>query len=432
MKSCMKVYVNKNMNVVTTRIRTRTRTKFVFTTASSFFIPAAAFCQSGIAGDISGLQSVLDNIYSQMLPLCSSLIGVGRGIAGFAATWYIAYRVWGHIAKAEPIDFYPLFRPFVIGFCILIFPSVIGLMNAVLQPTVTATTGMVSDSDAAITLLLAQKQQAVQNSDFYKMYVGPDGNGDREKWYEYTHPDDPTGANEGTFESIGNDIRFAMAKMSYNFRNAIKEFMSEVLQVLYEAAGLCVNTIRTFYLVVLAILGPLVFGFSVFDGLEFTLRTWLARYINVFLWLPVANIFGSIIGKIQQNMIQLDINQIQANGDTYFSSTDTAYLVFLIIGIIGYFTVPSVAKYIVHAGGNSPLLSRTTSLFNSAASATISTAGMVAEKGAALSGDLIRGGLTTHRGDAGKNEPGISGSNIESGGYMAGRLSGRTDRDKPV
>jgi len=99
--------------------------------------------------------------------------------------------------------------------------------------------------------------------------------------------------------------------------------MSEVLQVLYEAAALCINSIRTFYLIVLAILGPLVFGISVFDGLHHTLTAWIARYINIFLWLPVANIFGSIIGKIQQNMIQLDINQIQANGDTYFSSTDT-------------------------------------------------------------------------------------------------------------
>jgi conjugative transposon TraJ protein len=334
-------------------------------------IPDFIFAQTSV-DNIKGLQAVLDNIYDQMLPLCSSLIGVGQAIAGFAATWFIAVRVWRHIANAEPVDFFPLFRPFVIGFCIVIFPSVIGLINAVMQPTVTATSSMVSDSDAAIAQLLAQKEQAVENSDFYKMYVGPDGNGDREKWYAYTHPDDSTGANEGIFESIGNDIKFAMAKMSYNFRNAIKEAMSEALQLVYEAAALCINTLRTFNLILFAIIGPLVFGLSVFDGFHHTLRAWLARYINVFLWLPVANIFGSIIGKIQQNMIQLDINQIQANGDTFFSSTDTAYLIFLIIGIVGYFTVPSVANHIVHAGGGNALLYKTTRLFNSAVSSTVS------------------------------------------------------------
>ena len=392
--------------------------------------------QTGIAGDIKGLQSVLDTIYDQMLPLCSSLIGVGRGIAGFAATWYIAYRVWRHIANAEPIDFYPLFRPFVIGFCILVFPSVIALMNGVLQPTVTATNSMVTNSDAAIALLLAQKQQAVQNSDFFKMYVGPDGNGDRDKWYQYTHPDDPTGANEGVFESIGNDIKFAMAKMSYNFRNSIKEMMSEVLQVLYEAASLCINTIRTFYLIVLAILGPLVFGLSVFDGLHHTITVWIARYINIFLWLPVANIFGSIIGKIQQEMIKLDINQIQANGDTYFSSTDSGYLIFLIIGIIGYFTIPSVANYIVNAGGGNALLYKVSNIFSSSAKTVVSTA----STGMSVTTDMMSSGASIitdsfssqgSNGDYfGKSESSSADGTKSSEGFLANRIKGGTNNTK--
>ena len=78
-------------------------------------LPHFSFAQGGLAGEIGGLQQVLDGLYEEMLPLCSQLIGVGRGIAGFAATWYIASRVWGHISRAEPVDFYPLFRPFAIG-----------------------------------------------------------------------------------------------------------------------------------------------------------------------------------------------------------------------------------------------------------------------------------------------------------------------------
>jgi conjugative transposon TraJ protein len=90
--------------------------------------------------------------------------------------------------------------------------------------------------------------------------------------------------------------------------------------VFFEAASLCINTIRTFYLIVLAILGPLVFGIAVFDGFQHTLTVWIARYINIFLWLPVSNIFGSIIGKIQENMLKVDIAQVQNYGDTFFFS----------------------------------------------------------------------------------------------------------------
>jgi conjugative transposon TraJ protein len=311
---------------------------------------------------LTGLQATLEQVYSQMLPLCSQLIGAAQGIAGFAALWYIASRVWRSIAAAEPIDFYPLLRPFALGMAIMLFPTVIAVMNGVLQPVVSTTNSMVSDSNAAIQTLLQQKQQAEQKTNQYQMFVGADGEGSRESWYKYTHPDDPNDSKEGMFGTVGNDVKFAMAKAEYNFKNSIKEWMSQVLEVLYEAAALCINTIRTFQLIVLAILGPLVLGIAVFDGFQHTLTVWLARYINVFLWLPVANIFGSIIGKVQQNMLTIDIAQIQSTGDTFFSSVDIAYLIFLIIGIVGYFTVPTTANYIVHAGGGNTLVHKVNTL----------------------------------------------------------------------
>ena len=337
-------------------------------------IPCLLRAQSTVAEEINGLQSVLDSIYTEMLPLCGSLIGIGQGIAGFAAIWYIGVRVWRHIARAEPIDIFPLFRPFVLGFAIMIFPSVIDMINGALQPTVTATGSLVTNSNQAIADLLQQKQEAVERGDFYKMYIGPDGNGDRDQWYQYTHPDDTTASNEGVFEGLGDDIKFEMAKLGYNFRNGIREWISEILQILFEAAALCINTIRSFHLIILAILGPLVFGLAVFDGFQRSLTSWLARYIQIFLWLPVANLLGALIGLIEQQMIRLDINQVQSSGDTYFSQTDTGYLIFLIIGIAGYFTVPSIAGYIVEAGGSNSLLRKTNSWFGATAVAAISVA----------------------------------------------------------
>lgn len=336
----------------------------------------------GIADDMKGMHGVLEQLYDEMMPLCSRLIGVGQGLAGFAAMWYIASRMWRHLANAEPIDFYPLFRPFVLGFCVLIFPSVLGLINGVMKPTVTATAAMVEGSDKAIAVLLQKKQEAIKKTDAWQMYVGESGDGDRDRWYKYTH-DNEDPSKEGVFEGIGNSIRFAMSKASYNFRNSVKEFMSEVLRVLFEAASLCIDTLRTFQLVVLAILGPIVFGIAVFDGFQHTLTVWIARYINIFLWLPVANIFGSIIGKIQEKMLELDISQIGATGDTFFSRTDMGYLIFMIIGIVGYFTVPSVANYIVHAGGGGALTQKVTSMLGSSSRMTTGAisggAGMAAD-----------------------------------------------------
>jgi conjugative transposon TraJ protein len=349
---------------------------------SGAVIPNFCFAQGGFADEIQSLHSVLEQLYTDMLPLCGELIGVGRGIAGFAATWYIASRIWKHIANAEPVDFYPLFRPFVLGFAVLIFPSVIALINGVMQPTVTGTQAMVTNSDQAITRLLLMKEQAIKKTIYWQMYVGPNGNGDRDKWYKYNYGDE----SEGWFDGVGNDIKFAFAKFSYNFRNSVKQWMSEVLKILFEAASLCIDTIRTFYLIVLAILGPLVFGIAVFDGFQHTLTIWIARYLNIFLWLPVANIFGAIMGKIQENMLKLDILQINSSGDTFFSTADTAYLIFMLIGIVGYFTVPSVANYIIHAGGSNTLLYKVSTLASSSTRAVTNT---VAQGSASMQSDAF-------------------------------------------
>ncbi len=394
-----------------------------------------AICQTvhsqGLANEMNGLHGVLEQLYEEMIPLCGQLIGVARGLAGFAALWYISSRVWRSIANAEPVDFYPLFRPFVLGFAIIIFPAVLDLINGIMKPTVTATAAMVTDSDKAITVLLKAKEDAIKNTTVWQMYVGENGIGDRDKWYKYTHPQDPSGEDEGMLESVGNDIKFAMSKASYNFRNSIKEWMSEVLKVLYEAASLCVDTIRTFNLVVLAILGPLVFGIAVFDGFQHTLTIWIARYINTFLWLPVANIFGSIIGKIQEKMIALDIKQVQDAGDTFFASTDTAYLIFMVIGIVGYFTVPSIANYIVHAGGGNALLHKVTNIMSSTGRSVMQAgsgaSGMSSEaygnKAGAMSNSMAEQGKNV--GWFGKYESSSTdGSKQSATGFLANRLRG--------
>ena len=383
--------------------------KAVFITAG-FLLPFFAQAQ-GMAQEINGMHGVLEQLYDEMIPLCSQLISTGQGLAGFAAMWYISSRVWRHLANAEPIDFYPLFRPFVIGFCVLIFPSVLGLINGVMKPTVTATAAMVEGSDTAIRRLLEEKEKAIKETKSWKMYVGESGKGDRAEWDKYMG--DKSETYDGMF-GLGDDLKFYMDKQSYNFRNSVKEWMSEVLQVLFQAAALCIDTLRTFQLVVLAILGPLVFGLAVFDGLQHTLTAWLARYINVFLWLPVANIFGSIIGKIQEMMLKLDLSQINDQGDTFFSRTDVAYLIFMIIGIVGYFTVPSVANYIVHAGG-SAFQQKATSTFNSTVQTSIQTS---SQAGQYVGGAAMKGGKMIYQA--------MSGKSGEQSSHMGDKLKGNS------
>ena len=144
----------------------RVYVKAAFIAAMGMVFPLCIYAQSNgdLGNDLKGMQATLDQLYDQMIPLCGELIGVGRGIAGFAATWYIASRVWRHLANAEPIDFYPLLRPFAIAIAILLFPSVIALINGVMQPTVSGTEAMVEGSNEAISNFITAKRRSDKNN----------------------------------------------------------------------------------------------------------------------------------------------------------------------------------------------------------------------------------------------------------------------------
>lgn len=124
-----------------------------------------------IPGDIGGLQTVLTNVYNTMIVHCGELIGISSALAGFGTLWYVAAHIWMRLSKAEPVEIEPLYRPIAIGIAITLFPYVIALMNGVMQPTVTGTAAIVNDANQGVATLLQQREQALQQSSEWQMYV---------------------------------------------------------------------------------------------------------------------------------------------------------------------------------------------------------------------------------------------------------------------
>ena len=67
-----------------------------------------------LAINFDNLHQILQNLYTDMMPLCSQMTGVAKGLAGLGALFYVAYRVWQSLARAEPVDVFPLLRPFAL------------------------------------------------------------------------------------------------------------------------------------------------------------------------------------------------------------------------------------------------------------------------------------------------------------------------------
>lgn len=294
-----------------------------------------------MAIDFNNLHQILRNLYDEMLPLCSQMTGVAKGIAGLGALFYVAYRVWQSLSRAEPIDVYPLLRPFVIGFCIMFFPTVVlGTINNVLSPIVTGTNGILQTQ----TLDMNRYREQKDRLELEAMKRNPETAYLVDK-AEFDKKLDDLGITDAP-EICGMYIDRAM----YNTKRWFQELFRNLLELMFHAAALVIDTLRTFFLVVLSILGPISFAISVWDGFQATLTQWFVRYISIYLWLPVSDLFSSVLARIQVLMLQKDIEQLT---DPNFipDGSNAVYITFLIIGIIGYFTIPTVAGWIVQAGG---------------------------------------------------------------------------------
>lgn len=290
------------------------------------------------------LHQILRSLYVEMMPLCSNMAGVAKGIAGLGALFYVSSRVWQSLARAEPIDVYPLLRPFAIGLCIMFFPTfVLGTINGILSPVVQGTNQMLQSQTFDMEGYQKQKDKleydaAMKNPETAYLVSNE----------EFDKQLDELGWSPGDLATMTG---MYIEKGMYSMKKSIRDFFRELLEILFQAASLVIDTIRTFFLIVLAILGPIAFAISVWDGFQSTMTQWITRYVSVYLWLPVSDLFSTILAKIQVLMLQNDISQLQNNPNYSIDSSNVVYIIFLIIGIIGYFTVPTVAGWIIQAGG---------------------------------------------------------------------------------
>lgn len=357
--------------------------------------------------DFEQFHATLRLLYDEMIPLCGNMIGVAKGIAGLGALFYVAYRVWQSLSRAEPIDIFPLLRPFAIGICIMFFPTIVlGTINSIMSPVVQGTNSMLQAETFDMQKYAEQKDQL----EYESMRRNPETAYlvDSEVW-------DAQMDELGITDAVQIAGMYA-EKIMYKAKKAIREAFREVLEILFQAAALVIDVIRTFFLIVLSILGPLAFAISVWDGFQSTLTQWITRYISVYLWLPVSDLFSSILARLQSLMLQADIERMKADPNFSLDSSDVIYIVFLIIGIIGFFTIPSIAGWIISAGGMGNLGKNVNERFSKgmgaagglAGAATGNMAGRMKEGGGIIGGKLKQGAKSLVNGIKNRNNPSSS------------------------
>lgn len=337
---------------------------------------SGTYVDYGFYQKFGSVEEAITTAYTDILSAMGNLGGVASAVAAIGATLFIGMRVLGHFARAESIDVFPLLRPFAIGFLVLNFTIVTDFLGAMMKPVEYVTQGMVDVQVTRVQQLEKMRRDKIQE--------------------KLNQMDQQLDALDGW--QIGQYISLMIEKQRLYLSEGLDQILKNFFYALFLAARLVILTTRAFFLIVLTVVGPLAFALAIFTGFQDSHLMWIARYVQISLWFPLANILGSMVSYLQSKVITLQYLELTNNVPEEAQSGDLIYMVFMVIATMAYFTIPTIASYIISSSGVGSALQRMTNLSNAMVmGAGMPAAGMVGgaamQGGRAVTGAVGAGGM---------------------------------------
>uniref|UniRef100_UPI003216FDD8 hypothetical protein n=1 Tax=uncultured Draconibacterium sp. TaxID=1573823 RepID=UPI003216FDD8 len=265
------------------------------------------------------------------------LVDMARAIGGIAAFFYISKRIYEQLIADNPVSILPLLRPFALVLVITFWGPFVNLLLAPTKGLTQLSEAVYADKKHIVKERLEDKQQAILSTDLPLFYENEEKEADL--WDKGVNLILTT-YNIFSGRAIQNQINFYMMDAT-----------RQLLESFFEVLVYLIAFLRTVFCVLLVIFGPLVFALSIFDGFQDNYLQWIARFINVNLYLPIALLILSIVQEILIYVLEMEIAQINAmliyEPKLFFVSN----LIVPVCGIIGMAMVPKISSWIISASG---------------------------------------------------------------------------------
>ena len=287
---------------------------------------------------VDAITQLINEVFDKMMDSADVLVGVSTVIAGIGCIIYLASVLLPMIERSERIQIYPLLKPIFVAIVIVNFTSLTKAGSEISTGLGNAIGKMVETSDAnnyfSMFMDKVDEMTGRSNSD--------------------TPPSDPPEASNNNDQSKGKSESTTQANAEEEdggfWSWLLWQFVYGILipglawlamfigQIIY--LGLLLFS--KFYLVILAIVGPLSFGLSQFKMFAGSATQWLARFLSVALWPGLANLVKAIINQI--------VMAIASNLQPTFSAVIVSILL-LIFSATLYLQLPTLASFIIQSGG---------------------------------------------------------------------------------
>lgn len=265
------------------------------------------------------------------------LVDMARAIGGIAAFFYISKRIYEELIVDNPISLLPLLRPFAFVLVLSFWGVFVNLLMVPTKGLSSLSEAIYADKKHIVAQRLEEKQNAILAVDLPIFYENEEK--EAALWDKGINLL-LTSYNIMTGRAIRNQINFY-----------IMDAIRQVLESIFEGIVYLIAFLRTLFCILLVIFGPLVFALSIFDGFQDNYLQWIARFINVNLYLPIALLILALVQEVLIYVLEWEITTINSMLIYQPQLFYVTNLVVPICGIVGLSMVPKIASWIVQASG---------------------------------------------------------------------------------
>ncbi len=262
--------------------------------------------------DINVIENGFKAIYATLAK--SDLAIYSKLLSGIFALAYLGNIFLNSWARGKELYIIDLMKPFVVLFFIMNFSLVTETLNGLIyEPLCKGTALMVNlnqkDIDNVLASLCAHENTSSQNE---------------------------------SISILGADLE----TIKMEGRRFVYDIMLTCAQLFCIIAKICMYAYSHLLRVVLTLLGPVAFAFSLLPYFSGNIKSWLTKYISTMLYVPICN----LIMYISQTFLIIHGNmQLELTEDKrgVLSIEGLTLVVILVISALAYFSVPTIAGYIV-------------------------------------------------------------------------------------
>jgi hypothetical protein len=229
------------------------------------------------------------------------------------AYFYIAARLYPIIAAEERLSIVPLLRPFALGLAIMLWGDVVDMVK--IPGNFFEKSAQKEFTTTWNALRVKSEERFTKYDELYKAVITVGTHVDRsesaERSFNMQSSDISKSAGWDPL-GIGNKIA-AMYALVINKTKRLLVGLFEFLSLLFMNVVVCgVLFMQAIAYLILIILGPLAFAFSILDPWKRSWAQWVARFFSVTMWSGLAYMICWAGANIMLTLIQYDIDFMQA------------------------------------------------------------------------------------------------------------------------